>query len=146
MLQDTPITPYTRPPVSTDLAIRDWLYDYHNLRQFTAICYILPCSAIFCLPISTTISVISAMSITSTEFYQDYNLKPILPYIYINQATKLIIYTLSSHFLISFPYITSWLYHTVYVRSLIIFTLLYIIATRTHSVIGFIYNSKAKIH
>ena len=33
-----------------------------------------------------------------------------------------------------FPYTTSWLYHTVHVHSLIISTLLHIIATRTHSV------------
>ena len=40
----TPVTPYTRPPVSTDLAIRDRLRDL-NLPQSTAICRILPSSA-----------------------------------------------------------------------------------------------------
>ena len=72
MLRDTPITPYTRPPVSTDLAIRDRLRDCRNLRQFTEICYTLPYSAIFCLPVSTAISAISATSVTSAESCQVY--------------------------------------------------------------------------
>ena len=58
MSRDTPITPYTHPPVSTDLATRDRLRDCRNL----------PYSAIFCLPVSTVISAVSAMSITSAEF------------------------------------------------------------------------------
>ena len=66
--RDTPITPYTRLPVFTDLAIRDRLRDCRNLRQSTAICHILPCFAIFYLPVSTAISAISATSVTSAEF------------------------------------------------------------------------------
>ena len=144
------MTPYICPPVFTDLAIKDWLWDCHNLQQFTAICYVLLCSAIFCLPISTTISTISATSMTSAEFCQvywillsllnsakfcqNYDLKPILPYTRVNWVIKLIICTLFSCFLISFPYVMSWLYYTVHVYSLIIFTLLYIIATCTYSV------------
>ena len=46
--RDTPVTPYARPPVSTDSATRDRLRDCRNLRQSTAICYILPCPAEFC--------------------------------------------------------------------------------------------------
>ena len=79
--------------------------------------------------------------LNSAKFYQDYNLKPILPYIYINWATKSIIYTPSSHFLISFPYAMSWFHHIVHVRSLIISTLLYIIATYTYSVTEVLYSS-----
>ena len=74
--RDTPVTPYICLPVSTDLAIRDRSRDCRNLRQFTAICYILPCSAIFCLPVSTVISAISATSVTSAEFYQVYQILP----------------------------------------------------------------------
>ena len=68
--RDTPMTPYTCLPISTDSAIRDRSRDCRNLRQSTAICYILPCSAIFCLPVSTAVSAISATSITSAEFCQ----------------------------------------------------------------------------
>ena len=32
MSRDTPVTPYTRPPVSTDLATRDQLRDCRNLQ------------------------------------------------------------------------------------------------------------------
>ena len=39
------MTPYTRPPVFTDLAIKDRSRDCRNLRQSTAICHILPNSA-----------------------------------------------------------------------------------------------------
>ena len=70
--RDTPMTPYTRPPVSTDSATRDRLRDCRNLRQSTAICYILPCPAIFCLPVFTAISAISATSVTSAKFCQVY--------------------------------------------------------------------------
>ena len=45
MSRDTPVTPYTRPPVSTDSAIRDRSRDCRNLRQSTAICHVLPYSA-----------------------------------------------------------------------------------------------------
>ena len=34
--RDTPVTPYTHPPVSTDSAIRDRSRDCRNLRQSTA--------------------------------------------------------------------------------------------------------------
>ena len=63
VLRDTSVTPYTRPPISTDLATRDRLRDCRNLRQSTAICRSPP---------------------YSTEFYYNYNLKPILPRIRIN--------------------------------------------------------------
>ena len=69
MSRDTPVTPYTRPPVSTDSATRDRSRD-RNLRQSAVLCHILPHFAIFCLPISTAISTISATSVTSTKFYQ----------------------------------------------------------------------------
>ena len=60
--------------------------------------------------------------------------KPILPRTCVNWAIKLMIYTPSSHFLISFPYVIFWFHYTVYVYSLIISTLLYIIVTCTYSV------------
>ena len=69
MSQNTPIIPYTYPPVSTDSATRNRLRDCRNLRQFMAICYILLYFAIFCLSVFTAISAISAMSMTSAEFY-----------------------------------------------------------------------------
>ena len=91
---------------------------YTHLPVFTdsAICHILP------------------SLLNSTKFCQDYNLKPILPHTYINWVIKSIIYTPSPRFFISFPYIIFWFYYTVYVHSLIISTLLYIIATYTYSV------------
>ena len=66
MSRDTPVTPYTRPPVFTDSAIRDRSRDCRNLQQSTAICHILPS-----LP-------------NSAKFCQDHNLKPILPHIRVN--------------------------------------------------------------
>ena len=89
---------------------------YGNLRQSAMFCWILP------------------SLLNSAKFCQDYDLKPILPYTRVNWATKSIIYTPSSRFFISFPYVMSWFHYTVYVCSLIISTLLYIIATCTHSV------------
>ena len=53
---------------------------------------------------------------------------------FINPVTMSMIYTPFSLFLTFFLYATSWLYHIVYVRSLIISTSLYIIAACTHSV------------
>ena len=134
MLQDTPVTPYTRPPISTDSATRDQPRDCRNLRQSTAICHILP--TCFYRNICDICNVCNFCRIlpNSAKFCQDYNLKPIPPRVCVNQATKSIIYTLFSRFLISFPYVMSWLHHTVHVRSLIISTLLYIIVTRTHFV------------
>ena len=122
MSRDTPVTPYTCLPVSTDLATRDRSRDCRNLRQSMAICHILP------------------SLLNSAKFCQDYDPKPILPYTHVNRATKSIIYTPSSHFLISFPYITFWFYYIVYIHSLIISTLLYIIATHTYSVILYYIN------
>ena len=74
--RDTPMTPYIHPPVSTNSATRDRSRDCRNLRQSTAICYILPCPAIFYLPVFTAIFTISATSITSTKFYQVYRILP----------------------------------------------------------------------
>ena len=120
------------------------------MPQSTAIYGNLPYSAIFChiLPTCFYCNICNIYNIrnvhnfcrilpsllNSAKFCQDHDLKPILPHIRVNWATKLIIYTLSSRFLISFPYVMSWFYHTVYVCSLIISTLLYIIVTCTHSV------------
>ena len=50
ILQDTPVTPYTRLPVFTDSAIRDRSRDCCNLRQSIAICHVLPYSAYLFLP------------------------------------------------------------------------------------------------
>jgi hypothetical protein len=50
LLRDTPVTPYTRPPVSTDLATRDRSRDCRNLRQSAAICRSPPYSAYLFLP------------------------------------------------------------------------------------------------
>ena len=142
MSQNTPVTPYTHLPVSTDLAIRDRLWDCRNLRQSTAICYIL-LTCFYC-NICNIYNVcdfywILPSLLNSVKFCQDYNLKPILPHIYVNWVTKLIIYTLSSCFFISFFYVTSWLYYIVHVYSLIISTSRYIIATCTYSVTDIVY-------
>ena len=126
MSRDTPVTPYTRPPVSTDSATRDRSRDCRNLRQSTAIYGNLPYSAMSC-------HILPSLP-NSAKFCQDHDPKPILPRARVNRATKSMIYTPSSRFLISFPYATSWFHHTVHVRSLIISTLLHIISTRTHSV------------
>ena len=143
MSRDTPVTPYTRLPVSTDSAIRDRSRDCHNLRQSTAICHILPTCFYYNIcdirNVRNFCRILPSL-LNSAKFCQDYDLKPILPYIYINWATKLIIYTLFSRFLISFFYIMSWLYYIVYIYSLIISTLLYIIATYTYSVILYYIN------
>jgi len=93
-----------------------------NLRQFAVLCYILP------------------SPLNPTKFCQDYHPNPILPCVYIDQTTKLIIYTLSPYFLTFFLYAISWLYYIVYVYSLIISTLLYIIATCTYSAILYYVN------
>ena len=131
------LTPYTRLPVSTDLAIRDRSRDCRNLRQSIAICHILPicfyCNICNICNVRDFYRILLSL-LNFIKFCQDYNLKPVLLYIYINWVIKLIIYTLSSRFLISFLYVISWLYYTVYVYSLIISTLLYIIATHTHSI------------
>jgi hypothetical protein len=134
MSQDTPVTPYTRLPVFTDSAIRDRLWDCRNLQQSTAIYSNLLYSAMF-------------RHILPTCFYRNicdirnnYDPKPILLYTRVNWVTKSIIYTLSSCFLISFPYVMFWLYHTVHIYSLIISTSLYIIATYTHFIILYCVN------
>ena len=137
MLQDTPVTPYTRLPVSTDLAIRDRSRDCRNLRQSIAICHILPicfyCNIYDIRNVYDFYWILPSL-LNFIKFCQDYNPKPILPYIYINWVTKLIIYTLSSRFFIYFLYIIFWFHYIVYIYSLIISTLLYIIVTRTHFV------------
>ena len=121
--------PITRLPQSTAI--------YGNLLYFTMSCYILPtcfyCSICNIRNVHDFCWILPSL-LNSAKFCQDYNLKPILPYTHVNWAIKSIIYTPSSYFLISFPYVMSWFHYTVHVRSLIIFTLLYIIATRTHSV------------
>ena len=128
--------PITRLPQSTAI--------YSYLLYSAMLCHILP--TCFYRNICNIRDVCDFYQIlpsllNSTKFCQDYNLKPILPYIYINWATKLIIYTLFSRFLISFPYAMSWFHHTVHVCSLIISTLLYIIATRTYSVTRILYKN-----
>ena len=85
MSRDTPVTPYTRPPVSTDLAIRDRSRDCRNLQQSTAICHILP--TYFCCNICDIRNVHDFCRIlpslpNSAKFCQDYDLKPILPRAY----------------------------------------------------------------
>ena len=134
MSQDTPVTPYTRPPVSTDSVTRDRLRDCRNLRQFMAICHILLYFAYLFLPQYLRYPQRPWLLPNSAKFCQDYDLKPILPCIHVNWVIKLIIYTPSFCFLISFFYVTSWFHYIVYVCSLIISTLLYIIATYTYSI------------
>src|SRR6266550_9395588 len=95
------MTPYTRPPVSTNLATRNRLRDgnliaiYGNL---TAFCRILPYSTK-----STEFCYILPSLLNPTKFCQDRYLNPILPRTLINQATKLTIYTLFP----LFPYLLS---------------------------------------
>ena len=89
-------------------------------------------------------SIISAKPQNSTNFYckdnsipnlSTYSTTPILylfrAYSLNNQVNNINPSLLSLTF---FPYITSWLYHAVYIYSLIISTLLHIIITHTHSV------------
>ena len=147
LLQNTPVTLYACPPVSTNLATRDRLRDCRNLRQSTVIYGNLLYSAMTChiLPTCFYCNIYNIRNVRDfcwilpsllnfVKFCQDYNLKPILPHTRVNWVIKLIIYTPFFYFLISFPYAISWFYYTVHVRSLIISTLLYIIATCTHSV------------
>ena len=137
------MTPYIYPPVSTDLAIRDRSRDCRNLLYSAMFCHILPtcfyCNIYNIRNVHNFCRILPSL-LNSAKFCQDYNLKPILPRICVNQVTKSIIYTLSSRFLISFPYATSWFHHTVHICSLIIFTLLYIIATHTYSIILYYIN------
>ena len=118
-----------------------------RLPQFIAIYGNLPYSAMFCHILPTcfyrnicdirnvrNFCQILLSLLNSAKFCQDYDLKPILPHTYVNWVIKLIIYTLFSCFLISFPYVMSWFYHIVHIRSLIISTLLYIIVTCTYFV------------
>ena len=110
---------------------------YSNLLYSAIFCHILPtcfyCNIYNICNVHNFYRILLSL-LNSAKFCQDYNLKPILPYIYINWAIKLIIYTLFFCFLNSFPYIISWLYYIVYIYSLIISTSLYIIATYTHFV------------
>ena len=110
---------------------------YGNLLYSAIFCHILP--TCFYRNICDIRNVCNFCRIlpsllNSTKFCQNYNPKPILPRIRVNWVTKLIIYTLSSRFLISFPYAMSWFHYTVHVHSLIVSTLLHIIATRIYSV------------
>ena len=134
MLRDTSVTPYTRLPVSTvstsRLTTQSIKARNGNLRQFaitwrqsTAICRSPPYSAIFC-----------QSPPNSAKFCQDRSSNPILLRARVDRATRLTIYTLSSRFLIFSPHATSWLHHAVYVHSLIISTLLYIITAYARSV------------
>jgi hypothetical protein len=126
MSRDTSVTPYTRPPVSTDVTRRDRPRDGNLMaicrqstaiwRQSAAFCHILPSPP------------------NPAKFCQDRYPNPILLRARVDQATKLTIYTLSSRLLTFFPYATSWPHHTVHVYSLIISTLLHIIVACTHSV------------
>ena len=121
--------PITRLPQSTAI--------YGNLPYSAMSCYILPtcfyCNICDIRNVRDFCRILPSL-LNSAKFCQDYDLKPILPYICVNQATKSIIYTPSSRFLISFPYVISWFHYTVHVHSLIISTLLYIIVTCTYSV------------
>ena len=55
LLRDTSVTPYTRLPVSTNLATRDRPRDCRNLRQSTAICRSPPYSTKFHqIPLNST--------------------------------------------------------------------------------------------
>ena len=112
---------------------------YGNLRQSAIFCHILP--TCFYYNICNIHNVhnfyrILLSLLNSAKFCQDYNLKPIPPRTCVNWVIKSIIYTLSSCFLISFPYIIFWFHHIVYIHSLIISTLLYIITTRTYFMTG----------
>ena len=127
--------PITRLPQSTAI--------YGNLLYSAMFCHILP--TYFYYNICDIRNVYNFCRIllsllNSVKFCQDYNLKPILPHTCVNWAIKLIIYIPFSCFLISFPYTTFWFYYIVHVYSLIISTLLYIIATYTHFVILYCIN------
>ena len=111
---------------------------YSNLLYSAMFCYILPicfyCNICDIRNVYNFCRILLSL-LNSAKFCQDYDLKPILPYTHINWAIKLIIYTFSSCFLISFLYIMFWFYYIVYIHSLIIFTLLYIIVTCTYFII-----------
>ena len=108
----------------------------------------LPQSAAFCHILSLLqdypVFAISAVSAefcrilpSSAKFCQNRHLSPALPVhsiVPINLVTKRTLYTLFLLFFTFFPYVMSWLHHTVYVCSLIISTSLYIIIAYTHSV------------
>ena len=107
--QDTSVTPYIH-------ATYFHLFPPQSATSSTAICHNLPS-----LPNSAK----------SAEFRPN---QDNARYSTVNPATKLTIYTSSSLFFIFFPYATSWPFYAVHVRSLIIYTLLHIIVTRTYSV------------
>ena len=114
------VTGHPRDTLYTDSATRDQPWD-GNLRQSAIFRQVPPNPAKLC---------------------QDHFPNPILLRARVDQATKSTICTLFSHFPTFFPYATSWFHHTVHVRSLIISTLLHIIATRTHSVTVGLYSAK----
>ena len=121
--RDTSVTPYTRPPVSTDSTTRDRLRDCRNLRQIAVFHHIPPHSTEFCqvhriLPSSDRILPSSARTTTRSLFCPVHVLTKQLSQRYIPFSPCSLTFS---------PYATSWLHHTVYVRSLIISTSLYII-------------------
>ena len=134
---------YLFPPTQQSETDYEIAAIYGNLWQSAMFCHILPtcfyCNIYNICNVRNSCRILPSL-LNSVKFYQDYNLKPILPYIRVNWVIKLIIYTPFSRFLISFPYIMSWFYYTVYIHSLIISTLLYIITTYTHSVILYCVN------
>ena len=119
MLRDTPVIPYTRPPVSTDSAIKKTDHEiaaiYGNLLfppYSTTFHQILPSSAR-----TTTRSLFCPVHVLIKQPSQRY-----IPF--------------SPYYLAFSPYATSWPHYTVYVHSLIISTSLYIITAYARSVIG----------
>jgi len=95
MSRDTSVTPYTRPPVPTCFHLFPLTQQEETDRETTiwrqsaAFYHILPSPP------------------NPAKFCQDRYLNPILLRVYINQATKLMIYTLSSRFLTFSPYAMS---------------------------------------
>ena len=89
LLRDTSITPYIRLPISTNSST--YFYQLSKKRptaiygNLTAFCYVLP------------------SLLNSAKFCQDYDPKPILLRVRVNQATKLTIYTP----FFPFPYLLS---------------------------------------
>ena len=131
MSRDTPVTPYTRPPISTDSTTRDRLRDCRNVRQFAVFHHIPPHSTKFCqvyqiLPSSNRILLSSARTTTRSLFYPVYILTKQLSQRYI---------PFSPYSLTFSPYVTSWPYYVVYIHSLIISTSLYIITAYARSAI-----------
>ena len=99
---------YLFPPTQQSETDHEIAATYGNLRQSAMFCHILPTCFyrnIYDIRNVHDFCRILPSLLNSAKFCQDYNLKPILPYIYINWVIKLIIYIFSSYFFISFPYI-----------------------------------------